>query len=73
MSADEKAEDHVESPCLRLCAVDGRTGFCMGCYRTLKEITAWGKLDNAARRLIVEELAERKKTHGPLGYAAARS
>ena len=70
---DQIAEKDVESPCLRLCAVDGSTGFCMGCYRTLKEIAAWGRLDNGARRQILTELAQRKEKLGPIGYAAAET
>ncbi len=70
MSENEPIKEEIESPCLRLCAVDGRTGFCMGCYRTLKEITSWARLTPEARRDIMAELEERKEKHGPLGHTA---
>ncbi len=63
-------EEHIESPCLRICAVDGKTGFCMGCYRTLKEITTWAKLDNNAKKDLLIELDARKERLGPIGYNA---
>jgi predicted Fe-S protein YdhL (DUF1289 family) len=39
--------------------VDGRSGFCVGCGRTLKEIAAWTELDEAARLAIMAELPRR--------------
>ncbi len=47
------------SPCRNVCVVDGRTGLCVGCGRTLKEIAAWGGLDEARRRAIMAELPKR--------------
>ncbi|MBL8544059.1 MAG: DUF1289 domain-containing protein, partial [Hyphomonadaceae bacterium] len=28
----------ISSPCIKVCAVDGSSGLCIGCGRTLKEI-----------------------------------
>ena len=63
-------EERIESPCLRLCAVDGKTGFCMGCYRTMKEITAWGRMEDAEKRDVLAQLKIRKEELGPIGYNA---
>ncbi len=30
-----------QSPCIRACTLDTDTDICLGCYRTLAEITAW--------------------------------
>ena len=56
----------IKSPCLRVCAVDGRANACRGCGRTLKEIASWGamsaaELDDVLRRLParIEALGER--------------
>lgn len=49
----------ISTPCIQVCAVDGRTGLCIGCGRTLKEIAAWGGLEEARRREIMAELAGR--------------
>ena len=50
----------VASPCIDVCAIDPRTGWCAGCLRTLDEIAAWGSLDNAARRSVWKRLHERR-------------
>ena len=49
----------ISTPCVNVCAVDGRTGLCVGCGRTLKEIAAWGGLDEPRRRAIMAELPTR--------------
>ena len=43
----------VDSPCVRLCSLD-RQDICVGCGRTIHEIVAWGRADDAERRRIVE-------------------
>jgi uncharacterized protein len=50
----------VSTPCVNVCAVDGRTGLCAGCGRTLKEIAEWGRLDEAARKKVMAELPARR-------------
>ena len=50
----------VASPCIDVCAIDPRTGWCAGCLRTLDEIAAWGGLDDAARRRVWKRLHERR-------------
>ena len=49
----------VPSPCIGVCAIDAATGLCTGCRRTLDEIAAWGTLDDAAKRAIVDSLGDR--------------
>ena len=31
----------IPSPCIRVCAVSARSGFCIGCGRKLGEISEW--------------------------------
>jgi len=52
--------DAVASPCIRLCTVDPRTGFCRGCWRTLAEIAAWPTLDAEGRRRILAAIDARR-------------
>lgn len=59
----------VLSPCVKVCAVDGRTGHCVGCARTLKEIAGWSSLDDSERRRIMGELDARRAA---LGLPAAQ-
>jgi hypothetical protein len=51
--------DEIPSPCLRVCRMDGATGFCMGCKRTLPEIAAWSNLSEPEKRHIVASLPGR--------------
>jgi predicted Fe-S protein YdhL (DUF1289 family) len=54
----------VASPCVSVCSVDGRTGFCLGCWRTLKEIAQWGRLSNGERRDVLRAIRERQADAG---------
>ena len=40
--------------------LDASGRMCIGCFRTLDEIAAWGTLDGDAKRRIVGELPARK-------------
>ena len=50
----------VESPCTNVCQMNPATGYCLGCFRTLAEITAWSRLDDAGKREILRAVAERE-------------
>ena len=52
----------METPCIKICTLDPRTGLCGGCGRTLDEITAWGRLSAEEHRRIMAELPERMKS-----------
>lgn len=49
----------IKSPCIKVCAVDGQTGFCLGCGRTLPEIGAWVKMGAEGRENVLIRLPER--------------
>lgn len=49
----------IESPCVLVCAVDGRSGLCFGCKRTLAEIGRWSRMTPEERRAIMAELPSR--------------
>jgi len=49
----------ISTPCIKVCAVSGQTGLCIGCGRTLAEIAAWGSLSEAERKAIMAELPRR--------------
>jgi predicted Fe-S protein YdhL (DUF1289 family) len=49
----------IRSPCIRVCAVDGAKGLCVGCGRTLKEIARWTTFTDAEREAICEALPQR--------------
>ncbi|MCE7797171.1 DUF1289 domain-containing protein [Sphingobium sufflavum] len=57
----------VRSPCIGACRIAPDTGWCVGCARTLAEITAWGGAGDAWRATVVAALPDR------LGRAASRN
>ena len=49
----------IVTPCVKVCVVDGESGLCLGCFRTLHEIAAWAALPEARRRALMAELPAR--------------
>ena len=49
------------SPCKKICSVDKKLRLCVGCYRTLNEITLWTKLNDQKKKKIIFQLISRKK------------
>jgi predicted Fe-S protein YdhL (DUF1289 family) len=49
----------IKTPCIKVCAVDGQTGYCLGCGRTLPEIGAWVKMGPEGRDAVLARLPER--------------
>lgn len=49
----------IESPCNLVCSIDLKTGYCFGCGRTGREITAWVNYTPVQRREIMDILPER--------------
>jgi hypothetical protein len=64
-SDDEAQGDHVPSPCISVCVMDPDGAFCLGCFRTLSEIAAWGTLDADAKRRVLALLPAREAIRRP--------
>lgn len=54
----------VESPCISVCQVNGDE-VCLGCGRTIDEITAWRELSDAEKAQVLELAAERREKIDP--------
>ena len=54
----------VATPCVKVCIVDGATGLCLGCWRTLAEIGGWSGLPDEERARIMAELPRRSGAGG---------
>jgi len=52
----------MESPCILVCSIDDKTGYCFGCGRTREEIGGWIDYSNAERREIMDCLPARLET-----------
>jgi predicted Fe-S protein YdhL (DUF1289 family) len=51
------------SPCNRICTLEPATEICMGCFRTLDEISGWTRFTNAEREAIRAALPERERQY----------
>ena len=51
----------VASPCVNICAMDGATGWCLGCGRTIGEISNWSAKPADERRAIRAALPDRMR------------
>ncbi|MBB4064539.1 DUF1289 domain-containing protein [Gellertiella hungarica] len=52
----------MESPCILVCSIDMKTGYCFGCGRTRAEIGAWTTYTDGERREIMASLPARLET-----------
>ncbi|WP_102959058.1 DUF1289 domain-containing protein [Mangrovicella endophytica] len=53
---------NIESPCILVCSIDPKTGFCFGCGRTGAEIASWIGYTPEHRRTVMESLPARLAT-----------
>lgn len=59
----------VKSPCIDVCEFDRRTGYCLGCARTLEEARQWEKLTDHRRHSILNDRSRREAKLGKrVGY-----
>ena len=52
----------IESPCVKICTLDARSGLCLGCGRTIDEIARWTAMGAAERSRVTGELPSRLAT-----------
>jgi hypothetical protein len=53
-------EAEVMSPCVKQCKISSDSGLCVGCLRTIDEITVWSKADRSLKVAILEKIETRK-------------
>ena len=49
----------VPSPCISVCRMSPVTGWCLGCFRTIDEIVAWGRMPEDGKRAVWLQLEQR--------------
>jgi predicted Fe-S protein YdhL (DUF1289 family) len=49
------------SPCIGVCIIDPKSGFCRGCARTIGEIAGWLDFSAEERQRILMALVERQR------------
>jgi hypothetical protein len=54
---------NVESPCVKVCALDPTRQFCMGCFRTAAEIGRWRDASDEEKCRIKAAARARARSH----------
>jgi uncharacterized protein len=60
----------VQSPCVEVCKIDGKTGYCVGCLRIRDEIRGWKNMTDHRRHQVINE---RFRRHAKLPRESAES
>lgn len=50
----------IATPCVKICLIDGESGLCLGCQRTLPEVASWGRFSDSERAEIMAKLPDRR-------------
>ncbi len=50
----------VPSPCVDICQMHAATGWCGGCLRTIDEVVAWGRMADADKQVVWQQLPGRR-------------
>ena len=58
--------DKIDSPCIDICTIDRDSGECIGCGRTIEEVSNWTNFDNLKKKQILENLNARKMQYTKL-------
>lgn len=58
-------ERPVASPCVHVCALD-EEDICIGCQRSVAEITQWSRMSNDQRREVLRLCYKRAQAKGVL-------
>ena len=53
----------ISSPCISVCKIDPKTGFCLGCWRTRDEIREWTSSNTTVRLEILEQLKRKMQRY----------
>ncbi|MCS4510964.1 DUF1289 domain-containing protein [Xylophilus ampelinus] len=55
----------VPSPCVSVCRMNAERSFCEGCFRSIDEIRAWSRSDDAHKRTVWARLLKRMDATTP--------
>ena len=51
----------VKSPCKNICVLDQDNDYCIGCFRTIEEISKWQMLSYIDKERIIEQCKTREE------------
>ena len=62
----------IKSPCKNVCELDLNTGLCLGCNRSIEEITNWSLKNNKEKIKIIKKSQNidllRRKNHQKMSF-----
>ena len=61
----------IETPCVKICTLDARSGMCLGCGRSIDEIARWTAMSAAERARVMSELPARLAASKPANAITA--
>ena len=50
----------IASPCVNVCQMHPEQGYCMGCMRTIDEISDWLDMRDEEKRELIAKLEQRR-------------
>lgn len=59
---NEIVDSLIQSPCVKNCCLN-EDDVCLGCFRSIAEIVAWGNASNQQKKTCLEESKRRKQAH----------
>ena len=54
---------NISSPCINVCRINQRTGYCEGCWRNLDEISYWSQASDEYKKQVWQKIELRKVQH----------
>jgi uncharacterized protein len=51
--------DEIASPCVKLCVVHPEERICVGCFRSIDEISTWSRMTHDERAEVMADLPAR--------------
>lgn len=73
MSTEVWRRAEIDSPCIRICMIHPETQYCLGCRRSLDEISRWSSMTPEERQSVLADLPGRNPAPTQRrGGAAAR-
>lgn len=49
----------VPSPCVGVCKMDEKNGWCAGCFRTIDELCGWSEASNDKKLAVWQQIRQR--------------
>jgi predicted Fe-S protein YdhL (DUF1289 family) len=51
--------NEVQSPCIKVCVIHPEERLCVGCLRSIDEISRWSRMTEDERRAVLADLPDR--------------